>query len=776
MAETEAIAFNPFDDDDDEDEYGGTELQALIDNLAGLDYPATMATMATMAQPNADDAPGATADPSAKYRKIALEEFRKRRTDSRSGRIVADGMVTLPFVPLTDPLTACVDPTTFTGVEPPTLHKGDVVAGQYDVKGVLAHGGLGWIYLAQDRNVSGRWVVLKGMRGDAKAEDKGAAVAEREFLADITHPEIVRIYNFVDDPRVEDGFIVMEYVGGPSLKERRKTYENRLYPADLAIGYILELLPALGYLHSRGVVYNDVKPSNIILTEDQVKLIDLGAVSGIGAYGYIYGTKGFAAPEVPTEGPSIASDIYSIGRTLASLIVDMPKGDDGRYLPGIPSPKNEPLFRRHLSLYRLLQRATNPDPSKRMASVDELSTQLYGVLREIRAVRDHTFFPAQHSMFSPQRATFGTKHRIFRTDQLIDGINRTVYLTPQEIVSALPIPNIDSSDIGAPIINSAVYSEPAEELESMQQALQVEEYRSSREIPYNIVRILLNMGLTGEAQTWLTALEAELGTNWQIAWLSGITSLLLDNLPAAQRHFDTVLAILPGEAAPKLALAATDELILQRMGMARTPLLNDTITRAAAVLNQQMNDLKLEIMSDTWSHITTDPAALRFHTMRLYALVWMTNPTTVSSAFGLSRLLVVENQVELAVRVLDRLNASSRHHRMSKLTTIVTLISDDPTESRIRRAARRLEEIPTNEPRLMQVKVAVLSAALLFLRNHGLDAAASTNPLFEYPFTQTGIRTGLSTTLRALARTAPFARHRYTLVDLANAVRPSTTF
>lgn len=767
MAETEAVAFNPFADDDDEDEYGGTELQVLIDHLAGADYPATSAMQSSASAPP---------DPSAKYRKIALEEFRKRRTDNRAGRIVADGMVTLPFVALTDPLTACVDPSTFTGVEPPTLSTGDVVAGQYDVMGVLAHGGLGWIYLAKDRNVSGRWVVLKGMRGDVKAEDKGAAVAEREFLADITHPEIVRIYNFVDDPRVEDGFIVMEYVGGPSLKERRKAYANRRYPADLAIGYILEILPALGYLHSRGVVYNDVKPSNIILTEDQVKLIDLGAVSGIGAYGYIYGTKGFAAPEVPTEGPSVASDIYSIGRTLACLIVDLPKGEDGRYLPGIPSPKVEPLFRRHLSLYRLLLRATNPDPAKRMANVEELSTQLYGVLREILAVRDHTFFPAQHSLFSPQRATFGTKHRIFRTDQLIDGINRTVVLTPQEIVSALPIPNIDATDIGAPIINSAIYAEPGEELESMQQALQVEEYRSSQEIPYNIVRILLDMGLTSEAQTWLTALESKLGTNWKIAWLSGITSLLLDDLPSAQRHFDTVLAILPGEAAPKLALAATDELLLQRLGMARTPLLEDQVSRATAILNKQMDAVNLSIMSDTWSHITTDPAALRFHAMRLYALVWMTNPTTVSSAFGLARLLVVENQVELAVHVLDRLNASSRHHRMSKLTTIVTLISDDPSESRIRRAARRLEEIPTNEPRLMQVKAAVLSAAFSFLRNHDLDAAASTNPLFEYSFTQTGIREGLSETLRALARTAPFARHRYALVDLANAVRPSTLF
>ena len=57
-----------------------------------------------------------------------------------------------------------------------------------------------------------------------------------------------------------------------------------------------------------------------------------------------------------------------------------------------------------------------------------------------------------------------------------------------------------------------------------------------------------------------------------------------------------------------------------------------------------------------------------------------------------------------------------------------------------------------------------------------LSQAASPNDLFEYAFTQRGLRTGLSETLRALARQAPFSRHRYALVDLANQVRPVTTF
>src|SRR5699024_3959252 len=117
----------------------------------------------------------------------------------------------------------------------------------------------------------------------------------------------------------------------------------------------------MDYLHQRGVVYNDLKPENVIATEDQVKLIDLGAVTGIGAFGYIYGTKGFQAPEVATHGPSISSDIFTIGRTLAALTMPLPV-EDGVLAPGIPSPKNSPLLRMHLSFYRLLQRATADDP------------------------------------------------------------------------------------------------------------------------------------------------------------------------------------------------------------------------------------------------------------------------------------------------------------------------------------------------------------------------------------------------------------------------------
>ena len=103
----------------------------------------------------------------------------------------------------------------------PKLAPGELVAGQYEVLGCLAHGGLGWVYLARDRNVSDRWVVLKGLLNTGDADAMAAAVAERQFLAQVEHPNIVRIYNFVQHTSVSDGesagYIVMEYVGGKSL-------------------------------------------------------------------------------------------------------------------------------------------------------------------------------------------------------------------------------------------------------------------------------------------------------------------------------------------------------------------------------------------------------------------------------------------------------------------------------------------------------------------------------------------------------------------------------
>ena len=147
------------------------------------------------------------------------------------------------------------------------------------MRGCIAHGGLGWIYLAIDRNVHNRWVVLKGLVHSGDADAMATAAAEALALAEVEHPNIVRIHNFVehkDSTGTAVGYIVMEYVGGTSLKQIRKAHNGPL-PPDQAVAYIVEIAPALGYLHEEGLAYCDFKPDNVMQSDEQLKLIDLGA-------------------------------------------------------------------------------------------------------------------------------------------------------------------------------------------------------------------------------------------------------------------------------------------------------------------------------------------------------------------------------------------------------------------------------------------------------------------------------------------------------------------
>ena len=162
---------------------------------------------------------------------------------------------------------------------------------------------------------------LDRLEGALNTKDEAAAaaaVAERQFLAAVKHPKIVGIYDFIQ--RGNEGYIVMEYVGGRMIESILK--EKGVLPVEEAISYILGILPAFSYLHANKFVYCDFKPANFMLENDDVKLIDMGGVRRIGdPSGDIYGTKGYMAPEA-SDDPVEVSDLYTIGRTLAVLIMD----------------------------------------------------------------------------------------------------------------------------------------------------------------------------------------------------------------------------------------------------------------------------------------------------------------------------------------------------------------------------------------------------------------------------------------------------------------------
>ena len=245
------------------------------------------------------------------------------------------------------------------------------VADQYEIKGCVAHGGLGWVYLAEDHNVNERPVVLKGLvhAGDAGGtgdRDGRTAVPRRGGPS-----PIVKIYNLSSTrtPGEPVGYIVMEYVGGTSLKPEK----GQRLPVAEAIAYMLEILPAMSYLHSIGLCYNDLKPENIMVTEERRRSNHRpGAVSG--------SIRLIPLRHTGLPGAGDRADRADGGNR------HLYRWPDAGGAHVAPSHPQRPIRRRTArddlvlvknSIARLLRRAIDPTRSD-AGSADEMSAQLLG--------------------------------------------------------------------------------------------------------------------------------------------------------------------------------------------------------------------------------------------------------------------------------------------------------------------------------------------------------------------------------------------------------------
>jgi serine/threonine-protein kinase PknG len=419
----------------------------------------------------------------------------------------------------------------------PKLRAGDVVADQYEVVGCLAHGGLGWIYLAKDRPVADRWVVLKGLLNAGDEHAMAAAFAERLFLAEVEHPNIVKIINFVE--RDGSGYIVMEYVGGVSLKtllaNRREANGGVAdpLPAAQAIAYVLEILPALAYLHRSGLLFCDLKPANIVQTQHSLKLIDLGGVYRIGdTVSPIYGTVGYQAPEIDHAGPSVASDLFTVARTLAALCVDF-EGFQSIFRYTLPPKRDVPLFQRHDSLYQLLSKGTAPNPDDRFQSADEMADQLYGVLREVVAEQTGEPASARSTLF-----TYDFRVRSDRPDPRL-----------------LPALRVATDDPAAGYL-ATIGAIAGDELISLLRRAP----EGTVEVDLRLVRALIDAQAWDEVHELLAEIECRDPWEWRAHWYRGVAALAQDLPLTATASFEIVYHAIPGELAAKLALGVSAEM------------------------------------------------------------------------------------------------------------------------------------------------------------------------------------------------------------------------
>lgn len=734
--------------------------------------------------------------------------------------------------------TKCGHPYSFV----PKLEAGDVVHGQYEVAGCLAHGGLGWVYLAVDKAVSDRWVVLKGLLDTGDQDAMAAAISERRFLAEIEHSNIVRIYNFVEhlDQRTGslDGYIVMEYVGGKSLKEianERRTAAGKRdpLPVEQACAFGIEALEALGHLHSRNLLYCDFKVDNAIQTEDQLKLIDMGAVRRMDdEESAIYGTVGYQAPEVAEVGPSVASDLYTVARTLAVLTFDF-QGYTNVFVDSLPDPDNIEVFRSYESFYRLLVRATDPDPARRFASAAEMAEQLTGVLREVVSLQSGRPRPALSTLF-------GAELRVTDTELFADGTGEVSRLgartdaasggrsgrrrgtaapapaaatppggipgalpagpppasptgaapvpsaathvrtpggagtgpgplpyapaasvpAPRSPVPspcaapvpagsgaprlagldvrgtslALPVPRVDASDPNAGFLAGVMASAPAELIAALQAVP-----AASLETRLRELRARLEMGDLAAAAQTLAELEGQHADDWRVVWYRGLTSLVAGDKENAALSFDAVYDAFPGEPAPKLALGI-----------------------CAEVLGQ------------------LDNAA------EYYRLVWLTDPSFVSAAFGLARVQIAAGDRSSAVRTLESVPEASIHYTAARIAAVRARLRerapDEPLMADLTAASAQvsaLSGLGLDAVRRERLSTEVLGTALDWVLSGSPSGPQPAGPhgpgtLLGSELDERGLRFGLERAYRMLARLAEPGAERIELVERANRFRPRT--
>jgi serine/threonine-protein kinase len=200
--------------------------------------------------------------------------------------------------------------------------------GRYEVVAELGRGAMGVVYKARDpqidRLVAVKTVSLWGQEPEEEQEFRLRFANEAQAAGRLHHPGIISVFDVGEDPDNRDPYIVLEYVSGEPL-QRVLAREKKL-PLSKALKLAEELADALEYAHAQGVVHRDMKPANILVTEDgHAKIADFGIAKLNLAHftipGKVLGTPAYMAPEqLSGEGADGRSDLFSLGVILYVMV------------------------------------------------------------------------------------------------------------------------------------------------------------------------------------------------------------------------------------------------------------------------------------------------------------------------------------------------------------------------------------------------------------------------------------------------------------------------
>jgi serine/threonine protein kinase len=294
-----------------------------------------------------------------------------------------------------------------------------VLANRYRIVEKIGAGGMAEVFRGID-HVLEREVAVKVLT-ERSDEVCRRFLLEAQSMARLNHPNIVAVYDVgVDRDR---SYIILEYVRGKTMRE----IDRSKISFDDAINLTIQLLEALQYAHSQGIIHRDIKPGNIIVTDDRtLKVMDFGLarrmtdVSNLTQSGEIVGTIAYLPPErfLGKSGDN-TSDLYSVGVLLYELLSGrLPFTHESGDLVAMmfshvndrPKPPRQlnPLI--PASLDRIIMRLLDKDPARRFADAASLITELKSVQAQLargaaRADRPKTAEAAADVEGEPEKTT-----------------------------------------------------------------------------------------------------------------------------------------------------------------------------------------------------------------------------------------------------------------------------------------------------------------------------------------------------------------------------------